>query len=141
MSAKMTPEALLAHLKQNGFWEIMNNAGLEILATRSGWAKSRMKIDAMGKRLGGTISGPSQFVGADTAVYFAVLATLGPEIEAVTSNVSINFLKRPVGEALISEGEILKIGRNQVVGQARVYVEGKEDLVATALVSFSLLRN
>src|ERR1700689_2047432 len=53
-------------------------------------------------RPGGTISGPSMFALADVAFYVAVLTQLGPVGLAVTTNMNINFLRKPAPRDLVA---------------------------------------
>src|SRR5690606_25949431 len=46
-------------------------------------------------RAGGTISGPAIMALADTAIYAAVLTRIGVEPMALTSDLSVRFLRRP----------------------------------------------
>jgi acyl-coenzyme A thioesterase PaaI-like protein len=62
-------------------------------------------------RPGGTVSGPTMFGLADVAFYLALLSRIGPVALAVTTNVSIDFLRKPmadaVGDDLLGEARIL----------------------------------
>src|SRR5262245_1747639 len=56
-------------------------------------------------RPGGTISGAAMFMLADFAVYVAIIAALGEiGLQAVTTNLNINFLAKPKPRDLIAEG-------------------------------------
>ena len=44
---------------------------------------------------GGTISGPTMMELADFAMYVAVFSAIGPQPLAVTTNLNINFLRKP----------------------------------------------
>ncbi|MDP2086448.1 MAG: PaaI family thioesterase, partial [Gemmobacter sp.] len=55
----------------------------------------RLLIDDRHLRPGGTVSGPSMFALADVAVYLAVLSRIGPVALAVTTNCSIDFMRKP----------------------------------------------
>ena len=55
-------------------------------------------------RPGGTVSGPAMFTLADFAVYVAIMATLGEVgLDAVTTNMNINFLAKPEPRDLVAE--------------------------------------
>jgi acyl-coenzyme A thioesterase PaaI-like protein len=64
-------------------------------------------------RPGGTISGPSMFALCDLALYVAILHEIGRVKLAVTTNVSINFLRRPEPSDLIGGAKLLKLGRRR----------------------------
>lgn len=89
-------------------------------------------------RPGGTISGPAMFALADAALYAAVLAHLGPVALAVTTNLNINFLRKPAPRDLIAEVRLLKLGKRLAVGEISIYSQGEDDLVAHASGTYSI---
>jgi len=90
-------------------------------------------------RPGGTVSGPTLFALADVAIYLAVLAMIGPKALAVTTNCSIDFMRKPAaGRDLICEARLLKLGRALAVGDALIRSEGQEGVVARAGLTYSI---
>ncbi|HKK83969.1 MAG TPA: PaaI family thioesterase [Roseovarius sp.] len=90
-------------------------------------------------RPGGTVSGPSMFALADVAVYMAVLAMIGPQALAVTTNCSIDFMRKPEsGKDLIAECRLLKLGRVLAVGEVLMVSDGGEAPVARASLTYSI---
>lgn len=93
-------------------------------------------------RPGGTVSGPAMFALADVGVYLAVLAMIGPQALAVTTNCSIDFMRKPAANAdLIAETRLLKLGRVLAVGDVLIYSEGQADRaapVARASLTYSI---
>ena len=88
---------------------------------------------------GGTVSGPSIFALADVSVYLAVLAMIGPQGLAVTTNCSIDFMRKPAaGVDLLCEVKLLKLGRSLAVGDALVFSEGMDAPVARAALTYSI---
>ncbi len=84
-------------------------------------------------RPGGYISGPTQFSLADAALWFAVFTVVGLQPMAVTSRMSIDFLRPAVGGDLYGAAEIVKVGRSGLVGHIRLWVGEEESrLVALA---------
>lgn len=61
------------------------------------WGRCTMQVEADERtiRAGGTISGPTMFTLADLALYGAVLSQIGNVPLAVTSDMTIHFLKKP----------------------------------------------
>lgn len=99
----------------------------------------RLKISDKHLRPGGTVSGPSMFGLADVAFYFALMSRIGPEALAVTTNVSIDFLRKPMPDAdLLGEARILKIGRQLAAGDVLIRSEGHDEVVARAGLTFSI---
>lgn len=90
-------------------------------------------------RPGGTVSGPTMFGLADVAIYLAILARIGPVALAVTTNASIDFMRKPeAGRDLLAECRILKLGRVLAVGEALIYSEGGEEPVARCSMTYSI---
>jgi len=101
-------------------------------------AKLRMSIGERQLRAGGTVAGPAMFALADTAMYIAVLASVGPKAQAVTTNMSINFLKRPPMRDLIAECQLLKLGRRLAVGDVIIYSYEVDEPVAHATGTYAI---
>ena len=90
-------------------------------------------------RPGGTVSGPSIFALADVAFYLALLAMIGPKALAVTTNCSLDFLRKPAaGVDLLAEARILKLGRMLAVGDVYLRSDGRPDVVARAGLTYSI---
>ena len=89
-------------------------------------------------RPGGTISGPSLMTLADTAMYFLVLAHIGPVALAVTTNLNINFLRKPQPGDVLAQANLLKLGTRLAVGDVTMFSEGDVEPVAHATVTYSI---
>lgn len=90
-------------------------------------------------RPGGTVSGPTMFGLADVAIYLAILSRIGPVALAVTTNASIDFMRKPeAGRDLLAECRILKLGRVLAVGEALIYSEGGDEPVARCSMTYSI---
>lgn len=99
----------------------------------------RMKIGERHLRPGGTVSGPSMFALADVSIYFATLAMIGPVALAVTTNISMDFMRKPeAGVDLIAVARLLKLGRSLAVGDVLIYSEGGSDPVARASMTYAI---
>jgi uncharacterized protein (TIGR00369 family) len=90
-------------------------------------------------RPGGTVSGPTMFSLADVTAYLLTLAKIGPRALAVTTNASIDFMRKPVaGADLIAEGRLLKLGRALTVSDVLILSDGDDRPVARAGLTYSL---
>lgn len=99
----------------------------------------RLKVAERHLRPGGTVSGPSMFGLADVAFYFALMSRIGLQALVVTTNVSIDFLRKPMPDAdLLGEARILKIGRQLAAGDVLIRSVGQEEVVARAGLTFSI---
>jgi uncharacterized protein (TIGR00369 family) len=111
---------------------------LQIEEVREGYARIRIPFQEKSIRPGGTVSGPTMMAAGDTAMYAAILGTLGEVSMAVTSNLNINFLQRPDPCDLIAEGTILKLGKRMAFCEVGVRSDGSDELVAHVTGSYSL---
>ncbi|MGV8953290.1 MAG: PaaI family thioesterase [Cypionkella sp.] len=99
----------------------------------------RLRVDVRHLRPGGTVSGPAMFGLADVAMYLAILARIGPVGLAVTTNCSMDFMRKPVaGRDLLAQARILKLGRSLAVGDVMVTAEGQAEPVARAGLTYSI---
>ncbi|SDW20581.1 uncharacterized domain 1-containing protein [Albimonas donghaensis] len=102
------------------------------------FVRMRMKIGPLDLRPGGTISGPAMFTLADCAYYAVTLAMIGRQALTVTTNCSINFMRKPEPRDLICEARIFKLGRVLSVGDATILSPGVEGPVAHATLTYSI---
>ena len=134
----MTAEEITAFLDRE-FPQI--NRGGRVFAVEAaghGTARLRMTYHERFLRPGGTISGPSMFALADVAMYAAVLSVIGPRALAVTTNLNINFLRRPEPRDMIAEARVLKLGKRLAVGEIALHSDGQEELAAHATATYSI---
>jgi uncharacterized protein (TIGR00369 family) len=89
-------------------------------------------------RPGGTISGPTMMGLTDFAMYVAILASIGPVPLAVTTNLNINFLRKPTQKDLIADTKLIKLGKRLAVGEVQIYSEGEDEMVAHATATYSI---
>ncbi|KGT48147.1 MULTISPECIES: PaaI family thioesterase [Acinetobacter] len=99
----------------------------------------RYRVNDGQLRPGGTISGPTIMAVADFALYVAILSEIGLVGLAVTTNININFLRKPDGQRdLIGECRLIKVGKALVVGEVWVYSEGQKEPVAHVTGTYSI---
>ena len=99
----------------------------------------RLNVQDHHLRPGGTVSGPSMFGLADVAAYVATMSRVGREALAVTTNCSIDFMRKPeAGKDILAHAEVLKLGRALAVVDVRLYSEGGTDPVARATLTYSI---
>lgn len=90
-------------------------------------------------RPGGTVSGPSMFSLADVAAYALTLSQIGPQALAVTTNCSIDFMRKPAADAdLIAKARLLKLGKQLSVTDVLLYSEGMDQPVARASLTYAI---
>ena len=90
-------------------------------------------------RPGGTVSGPVMMFVADVALYVAILGRLGIVPLAVTTSLTINFLRKPSADAdILGVCTLLKVGRTLAIGEVAIYSEGNPDPVAHAVGTYAI---
>ena len=135
MNQLMTKEDLNDFLKKE-FPQV--NKNFEILKVNDENFSMLMHISKEHLRPGGTVSGPTMFLLADVTFYLATLSVIGPKSLTVTTNCSINFLRKPNEKNLISEARILKLGKTLSVGDVLIYSEDIDKPVAHASLTYSI---
>jgi len=107
----------------------MRNRCIEI---GSDYAVCAYDIDESDIRPGGFISGPSQFMVADGALWFVAFVAMGRiEPMALTSELSMRFLRPAQGERLICRARLESHSRRSVVGTCHIWVDGAPDRITS----------
>ena len=133
---QMDHDALTAFL-QSAFPEVADQFAVD--AADADGVTLRLRVAAQHLRPGGTVSGPAMFALADVAGYLAILSRIGPVALAVTTNASIDFMRKPLaGVDLMARAEVLKLGRTLAVTQVMVGQQGQDGPVARAGLTYSL---
>jgi len=102
-----------------------NNSCVELGRTV---AVARREVSEAELRPGAFISGPSQFGLADAALWYLVFGATGRiEPMALTSELSIRFLRPAQGSVLWARATLDVAGRRNVVGTVRVWCDDRED--------------
>ena len=100
---------------------------------------TRLRVNDSHLRPGGTISGPSIFALADLAIYCAILSRIGPVALAVTTNASVDFMRKPLCDRdLLAEARVLKLGRVLAVDEALIFSDGDSAPVARCSMTYSI---
>jgi uncharacterized protein (TIGR00369 family) len=90
-------------------------------------------------RPGGTVSGPSMFALADVSVYALVLSRLGKKALAVTTNCSLDFMRKPeAGVDVVARARLLKLGKTLAVGDVHMFSQGSDKIVARSTMTYSI---
>lgn len=98
-----------------------------------GWAIGRWFYQADQLRPGNYIPGPVMFGLADVSLWMAVFTAIGVEVMAVTSEMSIRFLRPAQGGDLMAKAVVNSVSSRRIVGTIELWVDGMPDrLVAVA---------
>ncbi len=90
-------------------------------------------------RPGGTVSGPVLMGVADVALYVAILGQIGIVPLAVTTDLTIHFLRKPSAERrIIGVCRLIKVGRTLAIGEVSLYSEGLDEPVAHVVGTYSI---
>ncbi len=91
-------------------------------------------------RPGGTVSGPVMMGLADAAMFLAVMAKIGPVSLAVTTQLSINFLRKPEPGDVFAVARLLKLGKRLAVGDVAIYSasHSSDEMVAHVTATYSI---
>ena len=98
-----------------------------------------LQVGEQDLRPGDTVSGPTLMAIADVALYIAVLGEIGIVPLAVTTSLTINFLRKPQpAKRVIGVCKLLKLGRSLAVGEVSIFSEGDDAPVAHAVGTYSI---
>ena len=119
----------------------IHSGGRSLILEEAGQGGARVRLvhHQRHTRPGGTISGAAMFMLADFAVYVAIIAALGEiGLQAVTTNLNINFLAKPEPRDLIAQVRLMRLGRRLAVGEVEIFADGLPDMVAHATATYAL---
>ena len=102
-------------------------------------ARLHMDVDQPHLSPGVTVSRPTMMLLADTAVYAAILSTMWAVVLSVTTNLNINFLRKPEPHrSLFGESKLMKVGKRLIVGKVIIYSEHDQEPVVHATYKYSI---
>lgn len=137
--AMMTAGELAERLATEFPQAFQRGTDLAIEAVWHGGCRVRRVTAESALRPGGTVSGPTMMALADFAMYVALLGSIGWVPLAVTTQLNINFLRKPEPGALIATCTLLKLGKRLAVGEVAIRAEaGGEDMVAHATLTYAI---
>jgi len=135
ISSNMSTKEQLVNFFKNEFPQanfIIDNVG-----EKSATIRKKVSIEHL--RPGGTVSGPTLMEVADTALYVAILAKIGLVALAVTTNLNINFLRKPSPEKdIIADCKLIKVGKSLIIGEVSIFSEGDPEPVAHAVGTYAI---
>lgn len=137
LTAKEIEDVLLADFPQAYY----PGCGLSLERVDYGNVRVRREFHEDHLRPGGTISGPTMMELADFAMYVAVFSAIGCEPLAVTTNLTINFLRKPGKSDLIADAKLMKVGKRLAVGEVTIYSDSADEPVAHVTATYSIPNN
>lgn len=116
----VTPETVDAFVVEQ--WPNRNHSS-RCLEVSGRHALAEITVGPEEIRPGGYVSGPTQFAAADLALWYACFGAIGLEAMAVTSELSIRFLRPAHGELLVARAELHSVGRRQLSGSVVIWTD------------------
>ncbi|MEM1105844.1 MAG: PaaI family thioesterase [Pseudomonadota bacterium] len=110
------------------------------IALGEGRAAQRLAVTKAHLRPGGYVSGPTQMQLADTVTYAAIFTRIGIEPMAVTTSLNMSFLRPLIGEVVIAEAQLMKLGRTLAIAEVTLKAEGESAPASHAVVTYALPR-
>jgi uncharacterized protein (TIGR00369 family) len=114
--------------------------GIETVSWQRGRVMMRLPASEVILRPGGTVCGPALFALADIAFYGMIMSMLGRVDLAVTTDLTIHFLRRPRPVSVLGEARCLKQGGKLIVGDMLMWSEGDgpDNAVCHAVGTYAL---
>lgn len=137
MPSKITADEANAYLLAN-FEGVGTRSHVESMED----GRTVMSLEAKPEHLrpGGYISGPTQMAIADSAAYMAVMTKLGIVPMAVTSNLSINFLRPCIGDAVVADARLMRLGKALAVIEVDIRARGSDKQSSHVVVTYAIPR-
>lgn len=132
MTPEMLQDFLIAEFPQ------VTEMGYKVEEVTSESIVITMTTEERHLRPGNTVSGPTLMSLADVTMYLVLLAQIGPVALAVTTNLNINFLRKPDAGKLRAEGRILKQGKLLATGDVSIFANDDPRPVAHATLTYAI---
>ena len=133
--AKLTPEEMQRFFEREG---LDGGGSMRVEEVGNLTARLRLKAAPRDLRPGGTVSGASLMALADLAIYAALLGEIGLVPLAVTTSLTMNFLRKPPLADVLAEARLLKVGKSLAFGEIFLRSEGGEKVVAHCTSTYSI---
>jgi uncharacterized protein (TIGR00369 family) len=114
------------------------NDPAKVVHVEPGLARLAAPTSSRSLRPGGVISGPTLMGLADTAAYALILAHIGEVAMAVTTSLTIHFLRPCKPGDLVAEVTMLKLGRRIATCEVLMWTEGRDRAAAKATVAYAI---
>ena len=136
--AKMSAAEIEAFLREV-FPQAFSDGDITIEAANGVTCRLRQRFGDRMLRPGGTVSGPTLMALADFAMYVVILSAIGPVALAVTTNLTINFLRKGApGQDITAAARLLKLGKRLAVGEVNLFSGASADPIAHVTSTYSI---
>ena len=130
----VTPDAVHRYVAQQ--WPDAPMAVCEEISGRH--VVTSMDVPSSAIRPGGIVSGPTQFALADLALWYAVFGAIGLEAMALTSELSIRFVRPAIGRKLGARADLHSVGSKNIVGSVVIWTDDPEKPTAVCQGTYVL---
>lgn len=113
------------------------HVGIELTEVRPGYASCRIPVTATHLHPGGVVHGGVAFTMADTAMAWAVMASLDENQGCATIDMKISYFKAVAEGELVCVAKIIKPGKRIIFLEAEV--TANNETVAKSSASFYIL--
>jgi uncharacterized protein (TIGR00369 family) len=121
------------------FPQAFSDGDITIEAANGVTCRLRQRFGDRMLRPGGTVSGPTLMALADFAMYVVILSAIGPVALAVTTNLTINFLRKGApGQDITAAARLLKLGKRLAVGEVNLFSGASADPIAHVTSTYSI---
>jgi len=110
----------------------------KVVEVRPGYARVIRRFHPSTLRPGGVIAGPTLMALADHAAYVQVLAHIGEVPMAVTTSLTMHFLRGAQPGELVAEAHLLRLGRRIATSEVRLWTESPDRIAAHATVAYAI---
>lgn len=132
----VTKHEIIEFLAQE-FPQALKKSSIETITPKG--AELLYQVDQDDLRPGQTISGPTLMLVADFALYVAIMGHLGLVTMAVTTNMTINFFRKPNGtQDIRAVCKLIKVGKTLVTGEVWLYSLGDDEPVAHVIGTYAI---
>lgn len=112
--------------------------GIHATMLTKGEARLLMPFSQALARPVNTVSGPALMTLADVAAWAVVLTVVGRQEMAVTTSLTMNFLRMPGSADIVAEARILKMGRRLAVSAIELVRADNDEMVAHATATYAI---
>ncbi len=116
----VTPETVNAFVAQEWAARPTSSRCLEVSGRH---ALAAIDVGESQIRPGGFVSGPTQFAAADLALWYACFGAIGLEAMALTSELSIRFVRPAIGRQLYARADLNSVGSRNIVGSVTIWTD------------------
>ncbi|ENW96613.1 PaaI family thioesterase [Acinetobacter sp. NIPH 298] len=132
----ITKHEIVEFLAQE-FPQALRKCSIEAITPKG--AELLYQVDREDLRPGQTVSGPTLMLVADFVLYVAIMGHLGLVAMAVTTNMTINFFRKPkAGQNIRAVCKLIKVGKTLVTGEVWLYSGDEEEAVAHVIGTYAI---